>query len=834
MAHVDNCSNRLYCYTAGITLGNAFGSGSSGREATVTNCLVLSRKFDISNDNGNLESNIKAIGIDGKANYTTNYVSPQTTINETTPSYDNAANGTEWTARTEGDAPLSTWIGTSNWEANPNTRYMPVLKKTDGSAFSTTQPSIFKNLISISTAAELAAINNDVNSLAADYILANDIDLSGYNGGNWTSIGTESAPFIGTFNGDGHRITGLAIAEGGSTQNAGGLFGKVGNGSYFGPEIIIKNLGVEIAESGIHISNDIEFGGGIASRCDNSKIQNCYVTGGSIYGKGAVSAATHVNIGGIVGFINQAATIEHCYSTVNIEVACNDPRYEMVGQFLLIGGILAETNGGTITNCFATGTLSAVLNNVTDQWFATSIGGISGKTCNISNCLAANSGGFVITTDYSGGGNYGTINNIVGDGNWHTYTNNYFLIDIPKSVGVNTDGSTGSSSVNGADWDGIVYPAGIFDNDNWQVSANTPESIFPKLCYAGTNILMPNQPDVMRPYKVDATTAPANGTFTVDCKAYAKVGEVITITTSPDGGYALNGLPEVTGNSGPVPVSGSANSYTFTMPAEAVEVSASFIEVYTVTIDDPIANGSIEVKKADGTTLSSGANIGIVNGTVLTITATPATGYQLKQLTADGTPITGTTHTVTGNVTLSAEFEAKSGGGNEGDGGGTTTPTVYHTVTLPAVEGATTDPVAGDYEVEAWSSFRFYLTLNKEYDKSEPVVTTDRSETITPRSSDGAYIIKYIREPIEILIDGIIKNPDPVGNETVTANQSKVWAAEGYLHIEAATDGQAYIFTADGRLQKLQPVTAGEAITLPLPKGVYIVRIGDERFKVLL
>ena len=33
----------------------------------------------------------------------------------------------------------------------------------------------------------------------------------------------------------------------------------------------------------------------------------------------------------------------------------------------------------------------------------------------------------------------------------------------------------------------------------------------------------------------------------------------------------------------------------------------------------------------------------------------------------------------------------------------------YYTVTLPSVEGATTDPVAGDYDVESWDNFRLSL-----------------------------------------------------------------------------------------------------------------------------
>ena len=94
-------------------------------------------------------------------------------------------------------------------------------------------------------------------------------------------------------------------------------------------------------------------------------------------------------------------------------------------------------------------------------------------------------------------------------------------------------------------------------------------------------------------------------------------------------------------------------------------------------------------------------------------------------------------------------------------------PTVYYTVTRPEVEGATTDPVAGSYEVEAWSTFRFYLTTDTAYSESQPVVTTDRGETLTPRSSDGAYLVKYVRSDVDVFIDGLFPN-NPVANESIT------------------------------------------------------------------
>ncbi len=162
------------------------------------------------------------------------------------------------------------------------------------------------------------------------------------------------------------------------------------------------------------------------------------------------------------------------------------------------------------------------------------------------------------------------------------------------------------------------------------------------------------------------------------------------------------------------------------------------------------------------------------------------------------------------------------------------TPTVYYTVTLPAVEGAVTDPEAGEYDVESWSNFHFYLTLDKAYDKSLPIVTTDRGETITPRSSDNAYIIKQVRSDVQIRIDGIIKNPAPVANEKIEANHPKVWKTGNELHIQAVTDEPGYIYTADGKLQTVCHLIAGEVETVRLPDGIYFVRIGKERFKIVL
>lgn len=160
-------------------------------------------------------------------------------------------------------------------------------------------------------------------------------------------------------------------------------------------------------------------------------------------------------------------------------------------------------------------------------------------------------------------------------------------------------------------------------------------------------------------------------------------------------------------------------------------------------------------------------------------------------------------------------------------------PTCY-TVTLPAVEGATTDPVAGSYEVESWDNFRFYLTLDEAYNLSEPIVRTDRGETIRPRSSDGAYIVKSVRSDIEIFIDGVEKNPDPVGNVEVDPN-TYLRVAGGCLQITVPQTADAFITDTSGRILRTLRLVPGTTRVEGLHAGIYIVKIaGQEGRKVII
>ena len=314
-----------------------------------------------------------------------------------------------------------------------------------------------------------------------------------------------------------------------------------------------------------------------------------------------------------------------------------------------------------------------------------------------------------------------------------------------------------------------------------------------------------------------------NGSITASPGTDVAEGVEVALTVSPADGYRLKSGSLQVYKTGDANTTVALSGTSFNMPAYGVTVTAEFEQIpYQITISS-MENGNI----------TASPSVDITEGVEVALTVSPADGYRLKSgsLQVYKTGDANTTVALSGNsfrmpaydVTVMAEFE----------GIPAPPPPVYYTVTLPSVEGATTNPAPGDYEVESWENFRFYLTLDEDYNQSEPIVTTDRGETITPRSSDGAYIVKYVRSNVEIFIDGVVKNPDPVANETVDTGGIKIYTANGYLHIQAPQPEQVHIFTRDGRLLKAFR-TSGNKEQIALPKGIYLIRVTNQCVKVVL
>ena len=238
----------------------------------------------------------------------------------------------------------------------------------------------------ISTAEQLAGlaklVNNGNNfsgktiSLTADIVLNDTSDWENWENSapanTWTPIGNSDNYFRGTFDGQGHTVSGIYINSENDYQ---GLFGyNIGT---------IKNIGVtesyikgEYSVGGVcssnsgTISNCYNSGtisgsdavGGVCGHYDGVTISNCY-NSGNVSGTGESS-----RIGGVCGY-NSYGTISDCYNT-NI-ISGNDD----------VGGVCGFNFGGTISNCYNTG-------NVNGTGESATVGGMCGYNSSgtISNC----------------------------------------------------------------------------------------------------------------------------------------------------------------------------------------------------------------------------------------------------------------------------------------------------------------------------------------------------------------------------------------------------------------------------------------------------------------
>ncbi len=137
----------------------------------------------------------------------------------------------------------------------------------------------------ISTAEELLTLMNstDAAALAEDYTLGADIDLSTYSGsGDLTqaSIGDGTLPFTGTFNGDGHTISGMSISE--ATQV--GLFSTIE-----GATITNLNIAGSVTSTGNFVGGLV--GVAIAPFEIDGVTADVTVTGGAAYNGGILGIA---------------------------------------------------------------------------------------------------------------------------------------------------------------------------------------------------------------------------------------------------------------------------------------------------------------------------------------------------------------------------------------------------------------------------------------------------------------------------------------------------------------------------------------------------------------
>ncbi|MDD2954060.1 MAG: leucine-rich repeat protein [Parabacteroides sp.] len=157
-------------------------------------------------------------------------------------------------------------------------------------------------------------------------------------------------------------------------------------------------------------------------------------------------------------------------------------------------------------------------------------------------------------------------------------------------------------------------------------------------------------------------------------------------------------------------------------------------------------------------------------------------------------------------------------------------PVYHYTVKIPEIEGATLSVTSGYHIVEEGYSFDFTIALNADYDQSTPLVKAN--EEIIEPDAQGRYVIRWIYTDQIVNISGIVKNL-PTGIDQIEGTTAKVWSADGTLYIYTPEAADVHIVNFSGKtIQTIRKID-GE-YHARLPKGHYIVTIGDDTFKIAL
>ena len=202
----------------------------------------------------------------------------------------------------------------------------------------------------ITTAEEFVAIGRDDTKWSGNYVLENDIDVSGV---KLTSIGNPGTAYTGKFSGDGHTISHVDMTKEEGVDSS-GLFAQIGNSSGKSGKVMLLAANGDIVTSYFAT-------GGICGDLSAGEIYGCSFTGtvkGSMVGGISGVAGQHTMISqcffegdvqgshaaaGICGMSGAVAgIINHCISIATIDTAENDA---------YLAGITNSQDYG-VTNCY--------------------------------------------------------------------------------------------------------------------------------------------------------------------------------------------------------------------------------------------------------------------------------------------------------------------------------------------------------------------------------------------------------------------------------------------------------------------------------------------------
>lgn len=202
----------------------------------------------------------------------------------------------------------------------------------------------------ITTAKEFAAIgqNRDAAKWSANYVLGNDIDLSGV---ELSSIGDPEIPYIGKFSGDGHTISHVDMTKENGVYSS-GLFAQIGDQpSKKSGKVML------LAANGDIVSSDMV--GGICGNLPAGEIYGCSFTGTV---KGSM-------VGGISGNAGQDTMISQCFFEGDVQGRsaaagiCGNSPFTVIDHCISIAAIAGDGDRAGIVYSGDSGATNCYFNN---------------------------------------------------------------------------------------------------------------------------------------------------------------------------------------------------------------------------------------------------------------------------------------------------------------------------------------------------------------------------------------------------------------------------------------------------------------------------------------
>ncbi|TWB43924.1 MBG domain-containing protein [Nitrospirillum pindoramense] len=265
--------------------------------------------------------------------------------------------------------------------------------------------------LTVSNAHQLQLVAHD---LTASYTQSNDIRMPAPTAsGIWKSttgsvpagfipLGTPSTPFSGTYNGQGYAIDGLTINYGGGSNTYIGLFG--GNTGTLN-NIALTNVAITVTNADSHVGALVGANGG-------GQITNAYVSGTLTFSGGG-----GYGVGGIVGIQYNGGTITGSTSMADVNLSFVNGGQGYAGGVLGVtadlsataintsyaGGTITVTGGGGVGGQALAGGLAGISTNISNSYSTATVTETSGRSVDEIGGLVGQSATGTISNSYASG-----------------------------------------------------------------------------------------------------------------------------------------------------------------------------------------------------------------------------------------------------------------------------------------------------------------------------------------------------------------------------------------------------------------------------------------------